>query len=468
MISKKNGAIITLLALSPYVLSMGGQVFFANYLSVNEVGIFALIQVFIGMILAFTNWNCDKFLISKRNITNNQIDEIFTFEFLYGLFLYIVTIIFLKDYVNAYLDIDNSNTFWIALALIYLYWPLSRTRAILEKRLSYSKAYSPAFIANVLAIVIGIFCLFQGLGFWSMVIWKISIHAFEVILLLCVATYVPKFRLDFSQLSTMLRFSLPIYSGSVISFIGNNLDKLVISALLGARELGLYWLSFSLSHIPVIFREVIARFILPILSLQKSNSEKVKIFDKLNGILQLLSVISAIFILYWSDILIDFVLGEKWSEITPIFTILYFAALFKFVGGSCASLLFSGMKTRVAFDIAWMNLIFLSPMMFVAIKFGGLTGAALAVFAITLVINIFVYETDVRKFCNSGYLYYLGYLTINIGVMLLVLILFEDSFTRIDFKLLGTLASLGIAFISLPINKTLKRPFSIKAIARNT
>ena len=79
MIVKKNGTTVGFLDLSPYVLAMGGQVLFAKYLSVEEVGIFALINVFIGMILALTNWNGDKYIISNRDIPNNQIDEIFTF-----------------------------------------------------------------------------------------------------------------------------------------------------------------------------------------------------------------------------------------------------------------------------------------------------------------------------------------------------------------------------------------------------
>jgi O-antigen/teichoic acid export membrane protein len=464
MIAKKNGTAVGFLALSPYVLAMGGQVLFAKYLSVEEVGIFALINVFIGMILVFTNWNGDKYIISHRDIPNNQIDEIFTFEFVYSAILYFITIIFLKDYINDYLGIENSTTFWIALALIFCYYPLLRSRAILEKRLSYLAAYSPAFFANILAIVIGILCLIQGFGFWSMVIWKISIHVLDIIILLCIASYVPKFRLAFSHVSGLVRYSLPIYSGAVISFIGNNVDKVVISALLGVKELGFYWLAFSLSHIPIIFRELIARLILPILAMQNSSSAKVKVYDKLNGFLQLLSVISAVFVVYWSDILIDYVLGEKWSEITPVFIILYFAALVKLVGGSCASLLFSGMKTRWLFDISWMNLVFLSPIMFLAIKLGGLNGAAAAVLFVSLVINIFVYETSVKQICNSGYWYYLGYLTINIAALLLVVILFEDDLARIEFKLLGTAASLGLAFISLPLNDILKRAFSIKVI----
>ncbi|MDC1111517.1 oligosaccharide flippase family protein [Alphaproteobacteria bacterium] len=457
MLEKKNGTILGLLAFSPYALAIGGQIIFAKYLSVEEVGIFALINVFIGMILAFTNWNGDKYIISNKDIPNNQIDQVFTFEFLYGIIIYLIIIMFLKDYINDYLSIENSNIFWIALTFIFCYFALSRPRAVLEKRLSYFKAYTPLFFANILAIPIGFIFFYKGFGFWSMVIWKISVHVLDIVILWCIAFYIPKLRLPFTHVSSLVRYSLPIYTGVVLSFVGNNIDKIVISALLSVRDMGFYWLAFSLSHIPIIIRELIARFILPILAMQDSISAKVKVFDKLNGILQLLSVISAVFVLYWSDILIDLVLGEKWSKITPLLIILYFAALFKLVGGSCASLLFSEMKTRIAFEISLMNLVFLSPIMFLAIKFGGLNGAAVAVLMVSILLNIISYETAVRKFCNFGYWYYLGYLTINIASLLLILFLFEDDLVEVEFKLLGTAISLGIVIISLPVNNILKR-----------
>ena len=104
-----------------------------------------------------------------------------------------------------------------------------------------------------------------------------------------------------------------------------------------------------------------------------------------------------------------------------------------------------------------MNLVFLSPIMFMAIKFGGLSGAAVAVLIVSFLLNIISYEITVRKFCNSGYWYYLGYLTINLASLLLILLIFQDDLVGVEFKLLGTAVSLGIAFISLPVNNILKR-----------
>jgi len=55
-------------------------------------------------------------------------------------------------------------------------------------------------------------------------------------------------------------------------------------------------------------------------------------------------------------------------------------------------------------------------------------------------------------------------LTINIASLLLILFLFEDYLVGVEFKLLGTAVSLGIAFICLPVNNILKRVFSKQGI----
>jgi teichuronic acid exporter len=218
-------------------------------------------------------------------------------------------------------------------------------------------------------------------------------------------------------------------------------------------------LAFSLSHIPLILRELIARLLLPILSKQDFNEGKIQIFGRLNGILQIFSVVSAILVTYWSDILFQFVFGEKWSDAVPIFIVLYYAALFKLVGGSSATLLFSAMRTRVAFDVSVLNLVVSAPILFLTIKFSGLSGAAAGVLVSIVVVTIIMYETSIKNFCNLGFLYYLSYLSVNITSLYIIFTFWIDNSDGVMVRVLATLVSLAFAVITLPINSVLKRAF---------
>ena len=108
----------------------------------------------------------------------------------------------------------------------------------------------------------------------------------------------------------IIYYCSPIFFGGCISVIAINIDKFLIIALLDERELGIYWLAFSLSHILVILRELISRLLLPILSKQDNDKSKILIFEKLNAYLQVFGALSCIAITFWSDIVLNLILGE--------------------------------------------------------------------------------------------------------------------------------------------------------------
>ena len=456
----KKGIGLGILTISPYIIALGMQVFYANQLSVQQVGMYATIGIFISMMLAFSNWNGDKYIISKRDVTSIQINETFTFEIFSSLFLFLITLTFFRNAVDNFIGFETSNLFWVGILCISIYFPLSRSKAILEKKLEYVSAYSPIFFANIIAGIIGAYCVFQGFGFWSMVIWKIALHIIEVFILFFVAPYRPRLRFNFSNTPEILIYCWPIFLGAIISFLATNLDKILVTTLMSERELGIYWLAFSLSHIPVIFRELLARLLLPILSKQDSDKAKIFIFDKLNGILQIVCVLSAIFITYWSQFFFDFVVGEKWAEAVPIFIVLFYAAIFKLVGGTSATLLFSAMKTRIAFDISVVGLFILVPFMYIGITYGGLTGAAISVLASTILVTIIAFETAVKGYCNQGFFYYHSYLLINVVACYLVMVFIISPSDDILNRLLASLFSIIFAIIMVPINNVLKRAIS--------
>jgi len=455
--NKKIGLIV--LAFAPYLVALGMQVFFSKQLSVEEVGVFALVWLFLSMVLNLSNWNADKYIISKKDISKDEIDEVFTFEIIVSIALYLITVFFFRDVVNGYIDIKDSTLFWVAVGFMFCYYPLTRTRAILEKRLSYVAAYSPIFISNIIAAIIGGVCIFQGFGLWSMVIWKISTHLIEVLILFFVSPYIPRLRFNLLHNSDILSYCLPLFVGGAIGFIILNVDRMLVTSFLGERELGLYHLAFTLSHTPFILRELIARFLLPIFSKQDCNEKKIQIFGKLNGILQIFSVLSAILVTYWSDVLFQLVFGEKWSDAVPIFVVLYYAALYKLVGGFSVTLLSSVMRTRVAFDVSVLNLVVSVPILFLTIKFSGLSGAAIGVLVSIVVVTIIMYETSVKNFCNFGFLYYLSYLSVNFTSLYIIFTFWIDNSDGVMVRVLATLVSLAFAVITLPINSVLKRAF---------
>ena len=448
---------IGFIAASPYLVTFLTQVFFVNKLSVTDIGIFATINIFLTFVLTLSNWNGDKLIISEKEIKNEHIDQIFTIELIYCILLYALTFLFLKDFIEELLTLENSYLFWLALVFFTCYNPLNRSRAILEKKLKFLSAYTPFFISNILGSIIGIILAYRGYGIWSMVVWKMSTYLLEVIILLFVSSYVPKISINFSYFKEFLRYCSPLFLGGILSFLVVNLDYIIVTSLMGEKELGIYWLAFSFSHLLIVVRDLLARFVLPILSDQSSKEKKLVIFDGINGVLQITGTFLAILVTFWSDHLFTIIFSEKWLEAVPVFIFLFYAALFKLIGGLSTSLLFSIMKTAIAMNISIINLFLLVPILIIFINLWGLMGVASGVLLSTILLMIFIFETEFKKHFRKGYLSYLSYISINILFLLSFTSFITTDHYSLSEKILHTLLSIIFAIITLPINQVYKR-----------
>ena len=115
---------ISTTALAPYALVFAMQIIFARYLTVSEIGQFALVNLLFMLFMTSTNWGVDKYIISNKKITKSSINEIFTQELIFSLILYVVCITLFRDKINLYTKLDDSGVFWALLLFIFVYNPL--------------------------------------------------------------------------------------------------------------------------------------------------------------------------------------------------------------------------------------------------------------------------------------------------------------------------------------------------------
>ncbi len=415
------------IALAPFPIALVMQAYFARKLPVEDIGIFATINIFLAFILVITNWSGDKYIISNSKLERDQTNEVFTYEFSFALLIYAVFIIFFKETIAEILQLPESYILWLSFGLIFCYNALSRPKAILEKKLMYPEAHLPLLFANIFAGAIGIVAFLNGYGVWSMLIWKFSIYFLELSLLFFVSPQRLKFKFNFSNSLKFISFSRPVFLAGIIGFFILNADYFLVTSLLGTRDLGLYWMAFSVAMILIAFRDVVTKFLLPILAKLPSLEEKNLLFSKLNGFFQLGAVLIVIVVTFWSDYGFIYVFGRQWEESIPLFIVLVYAGLFKVMGGWTASLFFSVMNTKIQFNQTVLSGMTLFPIIYGAIKLGGLFGAAMGVLISQIIVTLYVFEAGVKKLSGFGVSYYFSYLTINIIFCALLYVIATQS-----------------------------------------
>ena len=96
------------------------QIIFVRYLTVAEIGRFALVNLLLMLFMITINWGVDRYIIANKKLTNDAIDEIFTQEFIFSLIAYVLCITLLRHHINNYANLENSDFFGRG------YWTLSK------------------------------------------------------------------------------------------------------------------------------------------------------------------------------------------------------------------------------------------------------------------------------------------------------------------------------------------------------
>ena len=444
-----NSLLLALVAIFPYFLNIFMQTFFARSLSVEEIGVFALVNFFILFVLATSDWFVDRYIVASRDISEETINEAFTFELIFSLAIYLILFVFLKDFIDRLLGLDNPVLFWSLVIFVFFYKPLSRTKSLLEKKLLFFPAYLPALIGNFIGGVLGILFLLKGFGLWSMIIWKISTLFSEVIFLYFFSSQRLKINFQFKKLSSYISFCYPIFIGSLLSFFTVTADIWIVNALLSSKDLGYYWLAFSYSHFLLALRGLLNRVLLPALSELSSLEEKNKLFLEVNQYLQAFLIFGTTFAIFWAEPAFNLILGEKWSESILLFQILFFSASIKFISGIAGPLLHSVMNTRVDLSVSLFNLFFLLPMLVGLVFYYGTLGAAISVLISSIAVFLYIFKVHIEKLTGLGWFRYVSKYLLGSFGMLMSYYLLRESISELSLGLLGTVIGIILMFYSL-------------------
>lgn len=141
--------------------------------------------------------------------------------------------------------------------------PLMLPAALLERRLEFVPARLPE-LANV-TVNLGVSLLLALLdqGVWSLV-WGFTAGSFaQAFLLWKLTRFRPLLRISRPVLRRYLGFSWPLYLSYILSWGYLNTDYFFVGRWKGEQRLGLYYMAFTISQLPLQARFILSRVALP-------------------------------------------------------------------------------------------------------------------------------------------------------------------------------------------------------------
>jgi O-antigen/teichoic acid export membrane protein len=178
-------------------------------------------------------------------------------------------------------------------------------------------------IATFISVSIAIAVAIYGLGVWALVWREISFTALYAAGTWIFCRWLPSpFRLGVDVWSS-LRIGANVSGFSLIRYLTQSVDQILIGRVYGATPLGLYGKALSLASMPI---EQVRGVILPVgltsLSALQGDADRYRRFyGRLLSILTFIYMPGVVFMAIHSESVVRLILGEQWVASAPYFRI---------------------------------------------------------------------------------------------------------------------------------------------------
>jgi len=325
-----KGSLITIFAQSIiFSLQIGATFVLGYFLLPEDFGLIGMVSVVLGFIELFKDLGLSNAAIQSDEINDQQINTLFWINVALSIVLSILFIVLSPVLASLYKQPRLVNIV-LALSLTFVFRGLSaQHRALLKRQMSFPSLAKIDICAKLLSTAIVILAAWSGLGYWSLVLWRLSQAAAESVGTWLVCPWKPKKAAWASGTKKLLLFGSNVTGFNIVNYFSRSSDNFLIGLVWGAGPLGLYAMAYRLLLLPI--QQINAPFtsvVLPTLCRLQNQPKKYSnyyyksiFFVATVG----MSVVGLVFLEI--DDVISIVFGSEWQGAIPIFKALVPAAM---------------------------------------------------------------------------------------------------------------------------------------------
>ncbi|KRM63955.1 polysaccharide biosynthesis protein [Ligilactobacillus agilis DSM 20509] len=389
---KKAAMINAIGKYSKVLLSIVVEVVLARLLTPHDYGIVAVVTVFTTFFAIFSDMGLGTAIIQRKNLTKEDINQIYTFSVYLGVILTII--FFFASYgiasfykSNVYIKVGQL------LSLSLLFNTLNMVpNGILNREKKFVAIAVRTLVVYLVSVVITIILAFFGARYYALVFQAISSAFFTY--LWNYLTTKPKFKLRYNNSAVR---KVASYSGfqflfNLLNYFSRNLDNLLAGRFIGSTQLGYYNKAYTLMQYPVSnLAGVITPVLHPILSDYQDNKDV--LYQKYMNILKLLMAVGV-----WAEAvcifaapeIIGIMYGSNWSNSIICFKLLAISIATQMMSSSAGAAFQALGNTKLMFVQGCINTAVTVVSILIGI-FSGRTIYALALWvSISFIVNFII------------------------------------------------------------------------------
>ena len=353
----------------------------ARLLSPEEFGTVAVITVFISFFNLFADMGLGTGVIQNKELSDEEINDIFSFSVYQGLILALLFIgfscplsVFYEDPI--YIKLGSL----LSLSILFNSFNMIPNAMMLKNKKFKSIAFRTICVSFIVSCITVAFA-YLGFGVYAIVLSSVftavGIFLWNQLTVKLRYRFVPQF----SSVSKIWGYSVYQFLSMIINYFCRSLDQILCGKYLSKANLGQYNKSYSLMMMPISnIPSVINPVLHPILS--EYQNEKKVIFAKYSKLLDFLSIISffiAGFFFFAGREIILLMYGSQWEAAIAPFRFLSLSLWGQLLTNTTGTIYQSIGNTKLMFNNSIITASIIVSSIIIGIIIGSINSLAMSV-----------------------------------------------------------------------------------------
>lgn len=441
----RGGFWVFALRITTRLFGLARTIVLARLLAPAQFGLFGIALLAMSALEVFSQTGFNVALVQKKGNTKPYLDTAWTVQVIRGILLALIAFA-IAPYVATFFDAPAAKPILQVIACSVLLGGFTNIGVVyFQKELKFHKQFIYMFSGTLADIGVAISAAFLLRNAWALVLGLLAGNFVRVVVSYSVHHYRPRLRFNQQQFKELFGFGKWILGTSIVVFLANQGDHILVGKLLGAAALGFYQVAYRFSNIITTeISHVVSQVTFPAYSKLQDNLPKLR-----EGFFKTLEVVASVSLPLTAGIFIlapDFVrlfLGEKWMPMVPALRILSISGLIRSIAKTGGPLFIAVGRPNMDF---WMNLGRFGVMataIYPLTKLFGINGSAIAaVLAISATIPVWWYvssniiKSDYKQFSRSLLPSLAGTGVMSLFILITVRMLVQIGFLEFGFCIL--------------------------------
>jgi O-antigen/teichoic acid export membrane protein len=351
----------------------------ARLLAPHDWGVAAMVLVFSGFVVVFTDNALKTALIQRRDLLEEDRSTVFWSSAGVGLLLALGGIAISGPLASFYGE-PTVQPLFIALSIGFFVTSLGTTQsALLARDMEFRRLELRQITATLIGAVAGVSIALADFGAWAIVGQQLAETATSTVLLWFVTPWRPSLTFSPASLRRLGGFAGYVFGENVLYQAGRNLSSVAIGRLLGAAALGTYTLATNVILMP--FARIagpLQQVFFPAFSLMRDDRERMAdVWIRASRLVALISMPALVGLTIVAPDFVDVVLGPRWSNATIVIQTLAIVGLLQAIQTLNGEVLLALNRAKVFF---WFTMLWFAGSL-AAVLIGqhwGINGVAVA------------------------------------------------------------------------------------------